>query len=160
MGLDMYLFANKHNHQFSRTEVETQIIEDALIRLDNDFYNIVMQDQQELPSVSIVIEIGYWRKCNAIHKWFVDNVQNGIDECQESYVGFDALHKLQESLNEVIADPELGPKVLPTTDGFFFGDTSYDEFYIDDLKYTLEIVKRAIRLISEHDCIITYQSSW
>lgn len=22
-------------------------------------------------------EFGYWRKANAVHKWFVDNVQNG-----------------------------------------------------------------------------------
>jgi len=31
----------------------------------------------------IVEEVGYWRKANQIHNWFVENVQNGIDECQE-----------------------------------------------------------------------------
>ena len=25
---------------------------------------------------------GYWRKANQIHKWFVDNVQGGIDDCR------------------------------------------------------------------------------
>lgn len=41
-------------------------------------------------------EVGYWRKANAIHQWFVDNVQNGVDECQESYVDET---KLRELLN-------------------------------------------------------------
>ena len=26
-------------------------------------------------------EVGYWRKANAIHGWFVRNVQNGKDDC-------------------------------------------------------------------------------
>ena len=31
-------------------------------------------------------EVAYWRKANAIHRWFVNNVQDGIDECQETIV--------------------------------------------------------------------------
>ena len=26
-------------------------------------------------------QIASWRKANAIHKWFVDNVQDGVDDC-------------------------------------------------------------------------------
>lgn len=26
-------------------------------------------------------EVGYWRKANAIHNWFCDNVQGGVDNC-------------------------------------------------------------------------------
>jgi len=26
-------------------------------------------------------EVGYWRKANQIHNWFVENVQNGEDDC-------------------------------------------------------------------------------
>ena len=29
----------------------------------------------------IIEEVGYWRKANQIHNWFVDHVQNGIDDC-------------------------------------------------------------------------------
>ena len=27
--------------------------------------------------------VGYWRKQNAIHNWFVENVQDGIDDCDQ-----------------------------------------------------------------------------
>ena len=30
---------------------------------------------------SIIEDVGYWRKANAIHKWFVDNIQDGEDDC-------------------------------------------------------------------------------
>ena len=30
---------------------------------------------------SIMEQVGYWRKENAIHQWFVDHVQDGIDDC-------------------------------------------------------------------------------
>lgn len=30
---------------------------------------------------SIMEQVGYWRKKNAIHQWFVDHVQDGIDDC-------------------------------------------------------------------------------
>lgn len=32
---------------------------------------------------SIWKEIGYWRKANHIHKWFVDCVQDGEDDCEK-----------------------------------------------------------------------------
>ena len=42
----------------------------------------------------IVEEVGYWRKANQIHKWFVDNCQKGVDDCRDSYVGHDQLKEL------------------------------------------------------------------
>lgn len=33
------------------------------------------------PWRSLTEEVGYWRKANQIHNWFVENVQNGVDDC-------------------------------------------------------------------------------
>lgn len=40
--------------------------------------------------------VGYWRKANAIHKWFVDNVQDGKDDCDYYEVGKEQLEELLE----------------------------------------------------------------
>ena len=45
---------------------------------------------------SIIEEVGYWRKANAIHKWFVDNIQDGEDDCGYYEV---APEQLEELLN-------------------------------------------------------------
>ena len=47
----------------------------------------------------IVEEAVYWRKANQIHKWFVDNIQNGVDDGGEYYVSKEDIQKLLETIN-------------------------------------------------------------
>src|SRR5438046_10755226 len=55
----------------------------------------------------IVEEAGYWRKANAIHNWFVENVQDGMDDCREYYVPREKLQELLSIVNKVLASCEL-----------------------------------------------------
>lgn len=104
-------------------------------------------------------EIGYWRKANAIHRWFVQQVQEGVDECQWSMVTRDHLQALHARVRQVLAHPDEAPRVLPTQAGFFFGSTAYDEWYFSDLRETDEIVSRALKMPEEDYCIL-YRASW
>ena len=54
---------------------------------------------------NIVEEVAYWRKANHIHKWFVDNVQDGQDDCRDYYVDREQLKELVDlckQVNEII----------------------------------------------------------
>jgi len=42
----------------------------------------------------VIEEIGYWRKANQIHKWFVENCQDGTDDCRDAYVAHESLKEL------------------------------------------------------------------
>src|SRR5690606_22029435 len=53
--------------------------------------------------VSISQEVMYWRKANAIHKWFVENVQQGVDNCVEYFV---SREDLQQRITECKEDLE------------------------------------------------------
>lgn len=111
----------------------------------------------------IVIEAGYWRKANAIHKWFVDNVQDGEDDCGEYYVSPENMQMLLDDINNVLEHAELAEDLLPTEDGFFFGSTDYDEWYKKDLEDTKKIIESALEdLKSENGGIFSYyySSSW
>ena len=55
----------------------------------------------------LIIETGYWRKANAIHKWFVDNVQDGEDDCKEYYVDESKLKELLDVVNKVLDASKL-----------------------------------------------------
>lgn len=103
------------------------------------------------------VEIGYWRKANAIHKWFVDNIQGGVDNCATYYLDKTDLLKLKETCEQVLKDMSLAEKLLPTQEGFFFGNTEYDEDYIYDLKETIKICEWALN--KEYDWF-EYNSSW
>ena len=102
-------------------------------------------------------EIGYWRKTNQIHNWFVENIQRGIDNCAEYYVDKSDLEELKEICERVLEDKSLGEELLPTEDGFFFGSTDYDDWYFSELERTIQICDWALN--QDYD-YFTYESSW
>jgi hypothetical protein len=113
-------------------------------------------------------EVAYWRKANAIHAWFVRNVQEGKDDCETYYVSRDQLEVLLDTVNAVLeslrvitgnsADADVAEQLLPTQPGFFFGDIGYDGWYVRQLEYTSEVLTRL--LAEEEIGEFEYQSSW
>ena len=92
----------------------------------------------------IIEEAGYWRKQNQIHRWFVENVQKGVDNCGDYYVSKEDLETLLELCRKVKADNSLADSLLPSASGFFFGGTEYDEWYFDGIDNTIQILEEAL----------------
>jgi len=150
MGLDMYLEKRTYVKQWSFQKPEEQ-------------YNVEVTKGGEPTNIKpervthIVEEIGYWRKQNQIHQWFVENVQNGVDNCGEYCVSKVQLEDLLEICKKILNDNSLAEELLPTTSGFFFGGTEYDEWYFDGIKNTIEILEEAL---SDNSGDYYYSSSW
>ena len=105
----------------------------------------------------VVEEMGYWRKANHIHNWFVDNVQDGADNCGEFYVDRNDLKNLLEACQRVLINPSEAKELLPTASGFFFGGTDYDEYYFDSVKETISILEECLL---DEEAYFYYTSSW
>ena len=101
-------------------------------------------------------EVGYWRKANAIHGWFVRNVQNHVDDCGRYPVTKDNLRSLLMACELVVHNPAMSSTYLPTTSGFFFGSTDYDSGYQRDLDDTINIITPLLDSNDEY----YYESSW
>ncbi len=115
--------------------------------------------------IEIVEEVGYWRKFNALHNWFVENVQSGLDKCQLSEVSIEDLKSLLALLKEVHNDPnkpDVAETLLPTADGFFFGGTQYDEYYYQDVEETIELLEKIISDEEKYELYAEYyyRASW
>jgi hypothetical protein len=147
MGLDMYL--NAERYLWSHEEGDKQISENIgqLIGLPTDG-----------KVKTITVEAGYWRKSNQIHNWFVANVQEGKDECQDSYVSREQLKELREVCQKVLDNNKLAEQLLPTKEGFFFGGKDYDQWYFNDLEETIKIIDNALLMPDQWD--FNYRSSW
>lgn len=113
-----------------------------------------------MPIKELSYEAGYWRKANQIHKWFVDNVQGGNDNCGEYLVTTEQLERLLELVNEVLRNRDKANELLPTANGFFFGSYDYDEGYFDDLIQTKAIIENVLALDNFNKYDIYYSSSW
>lgn len=162
MGLDMYLTAEKYlGHYDYQKEMEGEWreeydIADAIIQAFPKLGEVL---DPQAPGLTIGATVGYWRKANAIHSWFVENCQNGVDECQETYVPLAKLQELRALCAEAKAFPERASMLLGTKSGFFFGSVEYDEWYWADIEKTIDITYRAIQLATA-GYTIKYQSSW
>lgn len=154
MGLDQYLFAKKYLSSTGFLGEDNKEKYNAIVDIIDA--NDIVSDV--LPAIFVDVKIGYWRKANHIHQWFVDNVQDGEDDCRDAYVSIEKLDELYADCEKVLADNSLAEELLPTCSGFFFGSTEYDEFYFDDIRQTMKIIEKA-RSIAE-DYSFFYASSW
>tara|TARA_R110000851_G_scaffold7493_1_gene29091 strand:+ start:7663 stop:8103 length:441 start_codon:yes stop_codon:yes gene_type:complete len=146
VGLDMYLTAEVYVTEYFNEDLYTKLNESHATRL----HGILPKE--------LSYEVGSWRKANAIHAWFVKNVQAGLDNCEKSSVSTEQLCELKELCEKVVADLELSEMLLPAESGFFFGSTAYDEYYLSYIKDTITIVEQALLFKSSAE--IYYQSSW
>ena len=74
-------------------------------------------------------ELCYWRKANQIREWFVEHLDDTVDNCKYSIVTEDDLQHLLQDIDKVLSDPGLAPLIIPTSSGFCFGSVEYDDWY-------------------------------
>ena len=98
MGLNMYI--NRKVRRFLKDDGT----------LSND-YEDFKTDKFGCPNSTWTESVvAYWRKANAVHKWFVDNVQGGNDDCREYDIYLDNLVELRETCVRLLT--EMKGKVL------------------------------------------------
>lgn len=61
---------------------------------------------------------------------------------------------------EYIQNPELARKLLPTTNGFFFGSTDYNQWYMQDIDDTIEIIEKLIEEDPDGNGSYYYNADW
>ena len=60
----------------------------------------------------------------------------------------------------VVDDPSICEEVLPTRDGFFFGGLQYNEWYIEDVKYTFDLCEKLLKETDFDHYELFYLASW
>lgn len=160
-----------------------------------NYYKATYSDwdkEKKHPWWRIKEEVGYWRKANAIHLWFVENIQNGVDDCDyHREVREEDLRELLDVCQRVfdscelvdgqicngytyedgkripimedgkyVKDPSVAKELLPSASGFFFGSTDYDEWYVQDIKNTIDIITKVLETTDFETQMLYYCSSW
>ena len=144
MGLDMYLRQSEYYSGYSFRPLEEREKFNRLAEC------VKAVPTAEAPGIYVDTTVTYWRKANAIHGWFVRELANGVDECQEIQVAREQLQSLVAQCKAVKATMDRAKEAsgkltipeednpLPPTSGFFFGDTSDPDYYYEDLVDTIK----------------------
>ena len=156
MGLDMYLYAKKFLSSSSWSNVDECKKVKSIARL---MKGTKFLKEDDLQFAEVKLQLAYWRKANAVHRYFIDKCAGGKDECQDIYVEREMLQKLVNDCQTVLNDKRQARELLPTQSGFFFGGTDYDEYYYEDLENTVEMLNKILK-DSPEDWEFEYRASW
>ncbi len=103
-------------------------------------------------------EFAYWRKFDALHKWFVENVCEGNDDCEYWNIEREKLEEFLSILKSLT--PENCDELLPTQSGFFFGSADHDEWYWNDVNKTIPIIETILNETDFENETLWYTASW
>jgi len=144
MGLDMYLTAKLRTYNCAWNDEKDK--EKKEVKINEKIRKIFpeMFKTDNLNYVEISFEVGYWRKANQIHKWFVENVQNGEDDCSDYYVSREQLTELLELCNEILKKSKLIEGTV--TNGYSFTKDGQKKPHLEAGK-TIENPEIAQRLL-------------
>lgn len=169
MGLDMYL-------EIRKNEYCSKYYKDKGSRLKLVYPKDITDFIPDLTDLTIFrktnYEVGYWRKANHIHNWFIQNCAprdhegDPIDDCKPIEITISNLEELLDTCKKVLEDHSLASLLLPTRSGFFFGPTDYDEDYFKDVENTIKIIEPVLKFakhkreIKDYVWEVYYQASW
>jgi hypothetical protein len=174
MGLDMYLRAKNYLWGSAEEDVAKakQIAE--ILGFDLEVKEVTFRGM-------------YWRKANAIHGWFINNVaEKGVDDCQEMNLSREQLETLRSDCIKALANPDrqyqiennkvfyllcdylnsLDQKItvdnyenpLEPSAGFFFGSDDLGDYYYSQLEYTIDLITTLLEQSDQLEFI--YRASW
>lgn len=106
-------------------------------------------------------EIIYWRKANAVHRWFCEHLIKPPSNCEHVPVSASELTQLLTTCWQIQSSPDQANELMPVQEGFFFGSTSYDEWYHDQVENTIHGVLDALVYINATpSAALYYEANW
>lgn len=149
MGLDMYYY----RRLYAPSSFDAQVV-----TVDG---KEVPKENNSMFSRSTTEMVGYQRKANAVHNWFVQNLADGVDEHQKIPLHKDAVVALIEQIDFALATGEG----MDPVSGFFFGSQKKDEYWKQDLEQAKSIATWLLKDMEESafsSVLIEwwYEASW
>lgn len=158
MGLDMMLYKKKKN-----LVADDELLEVAYWRKANQIHNWFVKNVQ-----NGLDDCGYYEVSITKLKELKEICDKILKEVMLT-PGKITMYKTYDNDKEqwinkygngmVIANKETCEELLPTTEGFFFGSTDYDSYYLNDIKDTSKMLDKIINETKE-DEELEYHSSW
>lgn len=105
-------------------------------------------------------DLAYYRKCNFLMEFMLDYYgYRDFDEmnCRDIVLDDTCLRELRDRCNKVLKDPSKAEDELPTSEGFCFGNTDYNEYYFKEVENVrdacIEMLKEYMNLDSDEEII-------
>lgn len=96
-------------------------------------------------------EVAYFRKYNFLIPAMEKILETKIENGQFYNVDEEVIKKLRDRCKLVMENHDYAKELLPTTEGFFFGNTDYDEYYFNDVEQVYNECNKMLENMSKSD---------
>ena len=100
-----------------------------------------------------------FRKRNWLMPFVEEAIDQEVESCESYELSKETMLDLLERIDKVLADHSLAEELLPTTSGFFFGSTEYDDRYFMQLQDAKEQLEKDVKSMDDDDSA-TFWSWW
>ena len=133
MGLDITFYKakrSKDNETKERLEeIRKALAAEYLKSIDERNSKLIKELEDEKEKINPWNEVAYFRKVNFLIPFF------GYEEnCSNIEIDKYQVEDLVDACKAVLEDHSKAEELLPTTAGFFFGSTEYDDWYFGDVQ--------------------------
>ena len=154
MGLDMYMF---------RKNMEKKKV------------FVLELNKESLSLIPYYTEVMYWRKANQINYWFGRHLSPETNEIKNDFeyydVPIDMVKKLIKDCKTVLKSKnkkdakDIAMDLIPTQNGFFFGNTEINDDYYSTLENTIAMLKDIVKDVETRNkngeiCSLAYAISY
>lgn len=162
MGLDQYLSIRKYIQRVDWSKAnETErpeTLEFRTVVRETGLSELVQEDG--FAGAYVEVPAYYWRKANWLHHYIINNLANEVDNCQPIEISVGDMRDLVDRCGDVLAHKDKASALLPTSDGFFFGSTEYDDWYFESVEDTFVEIGKLLDKVEEGEHYLVYQASW
>ena len=113
-----------------------------------EFFKVFAKDYYKECDVNL-------HKANFVYRYFEDKLEE-----ERCFVSKTEVEDLVWRCEEVLKNPLSAPELLPTTSGFFFGGTDYDELYFDKVVRCKEQFTKVLKNFNENTDVFWMSFSW
>ena len=99
------------------------------------------------------LELSYFRKVNFLVKYFLD-LGYDVENLKDVVICKEDIEELLNRCCKVLENNDLASELLPTTEGFFFGSTNYDDYYFKDVE---DVRTTCIDLLEEFESLDAHE---
>ncbi len=164
MGLDSYWYIREETYEAASCGSDGEEEEKRILRKYPKAVKAINGKTGGRPDTGAMVlvkkdyKIGYFRKFNAMHGWVVKRCADGVDMCQDIEVSDERIRELLGDCREILLENlrgdreklvETASRLLPPTEGFFFGGKEIDERYLDCVSELTELLTSAQESLKE-----------
>lgn len=99
-------------------------------------------------------EVAYFRKVNFLVAYMSAYFDEDIENLKDYYLDEDCVEELIQRCKEVLFDHSTAPILLPTTSGFFFGNTEYNRLYFEAVQEVMDKMNDILQRLQKGETIV------